>query len=176
MDTIKFLKLQIKEAHEMLENTVSDIAPEDLHKDPGGKALPLGAAYAHLLFSEDTIVNGLIQKKPALSETSFKDKTGASSPMPAMDENWSANHEKWAKTAKIDIRIIATYAKAVYAQTDAYITTLHAADLDTEIDLGSWGKKTLAYMLFTLVVGHANSLTGEISAIKGVFGKKGYPF
>lgn len=176
MNSINLLKQQIKDAHETLENTVADIKSDHLHKDPGGKALALGAAYAHLVFSEDKIVNGMIQKKPSLSETTHKDKTGASAPMPAMDENWTVNHEKWAKTVEIDLVTLRTYAQAVYAQTDKYLDSLTETDLDTEIDLGSWGKKTIAYLIYGLVVGHANSLAGEISAVKGVFGQKGYPF
>lgn len=173
---MQLLKLQIKDAHQTLESTVEDIKSEQLHQDPGGKALPLGAAYAHLVFSEDKIVNGMIQQKPSLSETTYKEKTGASAPMPAMDEKWSVNHEDWANTVQIDLPKLKEYAQAVYAQTDAYLGSLTDADLDREIDLGPWGKKTIAYLIYGLVIGHANSLAGEISAVKGVFGEKGYPF
>jgi hypothetical protein len=96
--------------------------------------------------------------------------------MPGMDANWSVNNEKWSKTVRVDLPKMKDYAKAVYAATDAYIASLTDADLDKEVDLGAWGKKTVAGLLHSFIIAHTNSLTGEISAIKGVHGAKGYPF
>jgi hypothetical protein len=173
---LQLIKDELKTARETLEGTMADVKEEYVNKDPGGKALPVGAAYAHLIFSEDSIVQGMLQQKAPLSETTWKGKTGASEPMPPMDENWSSANEKWSKTVKIDLAKIKEYAQAVYKETDEYVNSLADADLEKEVDLGSWGKKTIAYMLYSFITGHTNSLTGEISAIKGVFGAKGYPF
>ncbi len=170
------IKDQLKGAHELFENTAADIAPEHLNKDPGGKAFSLGATYAHLIFSEDAIVHGLIQHKTPLFDSTFKDKTGASSPMPPMDENWSAANEKWSKSVVIDFPKIQEYAKAVYAATSEYVESLTDSDLEKEIDLGSWGKHTIADLLTGFIIAHANSLAGELSALKGIQGAKGYPF
>lgn len=176
MTALKLLKDQLKEARELFENTAADIQEEHLHKDPGGKAFPLGATYAHLVFSEDVIVQGMMQGRAPLYETDWKDKTGASEPMPPMDENWTPMNEKWSKTVRIDFPKMQQYAKAVYAATDTYVNTLTDEDLEKEIDLGSWGKKTVAQMLSGFVISHACSLAGELSALKGVQGAKGYPF
>jgi hypothetical protein len=173
---LQLIKEELKNAHETFEATMADVTDEQLHKDPGGKALPIGAVYAHLVFSEDQIVHGMLQGKPALSETTWKDKTGAAAPMPAMDANWSVNHEAWAKSVQIDLAKLHEFAQAVYADTDAYVNSLTDEDLEKEIDLGAWGKQKVAYLLYGFIIGHTFSLTGEISAIKGVHGAKGYPF
>lgn len=173
---LQLIKDQLQNARENFENTCADITPDQLHADPGGKALPLGSLYAHLVMSEDVIVQGMLQKKAPLFEGEWKDKTGASAPLPAMDENWSTNHEQWAKTVQIDWEKIKAYAQAVYAATDAYVASLTDEDLEKEVDLGAWGKQKVAYLLYGFIIGHTNSLTGEISAIKGVHGAKGYPF
>jgi hypothetical protein len=176
MTAIDLIKQQIKTARETFENTVADVTPEQLHSDPGGKALPLGAIYAHLIFSEDAIVQGMLQGKAPLFETSMKGKTGTDKPMPAMDAEWSKNNEEWSKTVKVDLPALREYSKAVYAATDAYINTLKDEDLEKEIDLGAWGKQPLFQMLSGFLIGHTNSITGEISVLKGVQGAKGYPF
>lgn len=176
LTALQLLKNQLKEARETFEGTVADITPEQLHQNPGGKALPLGSVYAHLLFSEDVIVHGMLQGKPTLHETTWKDKTGANMPMPPMDDKWSAAHEEWSRSVQIDLLKLREFAKAVYADTDVYVNSLTDADLEKEIDLGSWGKHTLASMLSGFVIAHMNSLTGEISALKGIQGAKGYPF
>ncbi|MBI4973714.1 DinB family protein [Candidatus Roizmanbacteria bacterium] len=173
---LQLIKDQLKEAHEMFLQTVADIKEDHLHKNPGGKALPLGSLYAHLLYSEDVIVQGMIRGKAPLYTTLWKDKTGASAPMPAMDDKWEANHVMWSKKVKIDLTNMNKYGKAVFTATEKYVDSLKGKDLERIVDLGSWGKKTVASLLCGFVIGHANSLTGEISAVKGINGAKGYPF
>ncbi len=68
------------------------------------------------------------------------------------------------------------YAKAVFAATDAYMATLSDTDIEREVDLGGWGKKTVAELLYSFIIGHTNNLSGELSALKGVHSLKGYPF
>jgi len=176
MDALTLLQEQLHNARETFESTAADIREEDLHKQPGGKALPLGALWAHLVMSEDMTVQQFLQKQKPLFESDFREKTGVSEPMPAMDENWSTNHEAWANRVKIDLPAFREYEKKVYAQTEKYMTTLTNEDLEAEVDLGAWGKKTVAYMLYAFIIGHTFSLAGEISAIKGIHGAKGYPF
>ncbi len=173
---LQLLKDQLKEAHELFINTSADIKEEHVHKDPGGKAFPIGATYAHLIFSEDAILHGMIQGKAPLFETEWKNKTGADTPMPAMDEKWSAANEEWSKHVKIDMAQMKEYTNAVFAATETYINSLKDEDLEKEIDLGSWGKKTVAQLLAGFIIGHTYSLAGEISALKGVQGVTGYPF
>lgn len=173
---LQLLKDELKNAREGFQGTVGDITEEHLHKDPGGKAFPIGATYAHLVFSEDVIVHGMLQGKAPLYETTFKDKTGASSPMPPMDANWSTANEEWSKTVKVDLTQLGEYAQAVFAATDEYINSLKDEDLEKEIDLGDWGKKSMAEMLYGFIIGHTYALTGELSALKGIQGAKGYPF
>lgn len=176
LSALQLIKDELKNARETFEGTAADITDEQLHKDPGGKALPLGATYAHLVFSEDAIVQGMLQGKAPLSATTMKDKTGASSPMPAMDANWAEANEIWSKSVKLNLSELREYTKAVNAATDAYVNSLKDEDLEKEIDLGSWGKKTVAELLYGYVIGHINSLAGEISVLKGIQGAKGYPF
>jgi hypothetical protein len=173
---LQLIKDQLTDAHTTFEGTIADINIDHLHNNPGGKALPLGALIAHLAFSEDVIVLSMIQGKKPLYETAWRDKTGASEPMPAMDEKWSSAHAAWAKSVKVNLPELLKYTKAVFTHTEKYVSSLQDADLEKEIDLGSWGKKTVAHLLTGFIIAHTNSLTGEISATKGINGAKGYPF
>jgi hypothetical protein len=176
ISAIELIKFQVKNARELFEGTVADITQEQLEKVPGGKAHPLGATYAHLIFSEDAIMQGMVQGKAPLFATTWKDKTGASEPMPAMDEKWSEANDAWGKSVKINLAELREYAKAVYAATDDYLATLKDEDIEKEIDLGSWGKKSFTDFMTGFIIGHTFSLAGEISVLKGVQGAKGYPF
>ena len=176
LTALQLIKDQLKDARETFESTVADLQEEHLHKDPGGKAFPLAGTYAHLIFSEDMIINGMIQGKATLSSVTWKDKTGVSEPMPPFDENWEKAHHQWSKTAKVDLAKLREYSQAVYAATDAYVASLKDEDLEKLIDLGPMGQKTVANLLSGFVIGHTYSLTGEISVLKGIQGVKGYPF
>jgi uncharacterized damage-inducible protein DinB len=173
---IELIKQQLASAREVFQGTVADITEDQLHKDPGAKALPLGATYAHLIFSEDIIIHSMMQGKEPLFSTTYKEKTGANKSMPPMDEKWSEAHEAWAKVVSINLKQLHDYEQTVYKATDAYVNTLSNDDLEKEIDLGSWGKKTIADLLSNFIIGHTNSLAGEISVLKGIQGSKGYPF
>jgi hypothetical protein len=176
LTALQLIKDQLKDAHLTFESTVTDIKLSHLHKDPGGKALPLGSLIAHLVYSEDVIVHGMIQGKNALYLSTWKNRTGANAPMPPMDSKWEAAHMKWSREVKIKLPQLIAYMKAVFADTEKYVANLKEKDLEREIDLGSWGKKPLVSLLTGFIIAHTNSLTGEISALKGINGAKGYPF
>lgn len=173
---IQLIKDQLKEAHGMFTETVADIKDDHLHKNPGGKAFPLGSLYAHLLYSEDMIVQSMLQGKTPLYMTAWKGKTGGSDLMPPWDEKWVESHILWGKKIKINLKQMHKYGKAVFSATEKYVNSLKEKDLERVVDLGNMGKKTVAYLLTGFVIAHTNSLTGEISAIKGINGAKGYPF
>lgn len=77
---------------------------------------------------------------------------------------------------KLDIGQAREYAKAVYKATDDYLGTLSVEDLDDEIDVPGIGKNSRAYFLGIGALIHLANHVGEISALKGVQGAKGYPF
>ncbi len=176
MTALELIKIELKDARETFESTVADLTADFFNKHPEGISLPVEAAYAHLIFSEDVIISTFLQKKTPLCLSSWKDKTGASEIMPAMDENWSKNHAEWARRVQLDLPKFNEYKKAVYEATDAYVSSLKDEDIEKEIDLGGWGKKTIYSLMFNFIIGHTMSLTGEISSLKGLQGQKGYAF
>lgn len=177
MTALELLKNQMKSAHDTFESTVADIQPENLHVIPKGTALPLGSIYAHLILSEDVLVQSLLLKKQPLFASSWTNKTGIDKPMPSWESpEWSKENTEWARSVKIDLPQLREYSKAVYAATDEYLNSVKDEDLNTEIDMGVMGKFTLANFIAGLLIGHTFSLTGEISVLKGLQGLKGYPF
>ena len=70
------------------------------------------------------------------------------------------------------------YKRQVFAHTDGYLSGLSAEDLDRPFDLSSWGMGAMpvGQILTTMLLGNTYAHTGEISALKGTLGLKGYPF
>lgn len=170
MDAVSLLRKQLRDAHELLESTLGDITPEQAHYAPPGRALPVGAAYAHVSFSEDILVQHM-KGEPPLFESGAA--TGASEPHPNfMRDDWSV-YPMWTARVRFDLPALRAYAQQVYANTDAWLATLTDADLEKQ---DSFLQQDVAHMISRAIIAHADNLAGEISAIKGVQGLQGYPF
>lgn len=169
MNAVSLLEMQMQDAHNLLESTLGDITPEQIHYLPVGRALPVGAAYAHVIFSEDILVQVLKGEQP-LFETGTP--SGASEPMPNFMKGWK-DYAAWTKRVRFDLPQLRAYAQRVYANTAAYLESLSDADLDKP---DGFSDKSLGYAISRMLIGHVDNLTGEISAAKGLQDLQGYPF
>jgi hypothetical protein len=176
MDTVALLREELEDAHRLLEAVMADVTPEVAHWIPPGQANPVGATYAHVILTEDRIINGAIQRSTPLYDAAWAGKTGLSELMPVRGEAWK-DYANWTRRLKVDLPALHAYAAAVYAASDAYLASLSPADLAAPRDLSGvgMGQVTLAWILSREVVGHVDNITGEISAVKGLQGQKGYP-
>ena len=172
MDAIASLREGLGAAHWLVEGTMEGITSDQAHKQPGGNAHCIAALYAHLVSGEDMILNGMIQGKAPLAATSHAGKTGISQPPPMEGGDWA----QWGKDVRVDIPALRQYAQAVYAVSDAYIAGLKPEDLDQKLNhFPDLGPQTLNWYL-QIIIGHAHDHIGEVSALKGIQGLKGYPF
>jgi hypothetical protein len=130
----------------------------------------ISSIYAHMVFGEDGIVNGMIQGKPTLyQEGGWEAKTGVKQPQGPMQ------NEEWAAAVNMDLATFQDYAKAVFAQTDAFLANLGDADLERKIQ-GPAGETTVGWFVVNILATHFPQHLGEIAALKGVHGLKGLPF
>jgi len=171
MDAISTHREGLRWAFELLDMVMADVTPEMAHTTPPGIANPLAAIYAHAVIDLDTIPNYLLQGKAPLYQSSWAGKTGISDPQ------WQATFD-WARSVQVDLPTARQYAQAAYESTDSFLASLTEADLTREIDLSGvgFGARTLSWCITALVVSHLNNMVGEISALKGIQGAKGYPF
>ena len=137
----------------------------------GAKIGSIGAIYAHAVFSEDSIINGLVQGKPMLYRTGGWDaKVGIALP----EGDRPMQSEEWTAATKLDLSQFQPYADAVFAQTDAYLAAVPDAELERKVQ-GPAGETTVGFMVATILATHFPQHMGEIAAIKGVKGLKGLP-
>jgi len=169
----KLLLDSLKMSHEqVLEGTIEGVDNDLANKQPDGKADSIGSTYAHAVLAEDAIVNSMMKGSQPLSETEWKDKTGVDKPMSMTDPEALG---EWYHTVQVDLPKVREYAKAVYAASEEFIQNADDETITKEVDF--WGMKMpLAEAFDMFVIGHLNSIAGEISALKGIAGLKGYPF
>ena len=172
MNAIELMRNQINASHEIVEGTVADLTQEMCDHGVEGKAHPIGATYSHILTSEDFIVNMMIRGQQPLMMGDWAGKTGASEPPPGP----TGDVYGWATRVSVDLPQAREYAKAVYQNTDDYVASLTPEDLDREMEIPGFGKNSLAYYIGIAALIHPANHVGEISALKGIQGAKGYPF
>ena len=135
----------------------------------GATIASIGSIYAHMVFAEDAVINGMLQGKPMMYQSDgWEAKTGV--PFPG-----DADAGDWAKTLKMDYPKFQEYAKAVFANTDSYLANLSDADVEKKVQTPI-GEQTIGWAVTTLLGTHFPQHAGEIAALKGVQGLKGLPF
>jgi hypothetical protein len=171
MDTLTLLREGIQWGHQLVEQVMADVTPEQAHTAVPGAAHPIAAIYAHALLAEDGIVNGMLRGGAPMFASSWADTCGV--PAPAMTLS-----PEWSRGLRVDLEALRRYSQAVSASTNSYLDSLPPGGLDEVKDLSGvgLGQQTVAWMLNVLVEGHLNNMAGELSCLKGLQGLRGYPF
>lgn len=173
------LREHFQAAVQLLEGTMEGVTAEQAHWVPPGRALPIGAHYAHVVVGQDGMIQGRLRGGAPLFAGAWAGRTGLSELPPGPDPgkpgfpDWSG----WARQVRVDLTALRAYAKAVYEATDAYLAGLTDADLDRPVDLTGLGlgRIPLRQLLLRGLLGNALTHCGEISCLKGLQGGKGYP-
>ncbi|MBI5289180.1 MAG: DinB family protein [Chloroflexi bacterium] len=176
MDTIEFLREQLGQARGFLEGTMGEIDDKRAHAAMPGVLNPIAATYAHLATGEDGFVQGLIRGQGPLFATSWAGRTGLSERPPERQPDGGDWHD-WAARVRVDLGELRSYAAAVGEATDAFVGSLTPGDLDRAVDLSpfGFGERTLGWVLGAGVLGHVLSHWGEICALNGAHGGRGFP-
>ena len=171
MDSIEVLKMAFDSAHNWYQGTVAGMTAEQANELPPGITHPISELMAHILHSEDGMLNMFVRgEQPIWERDGWDKKLGL--PMMLGQQNEAA------RAFRCDPQPLEEYAQTVFANMDDYLSSLTPADLDREVDFTSigLGKMPLGRFLLTMVLGNTFAHTGEISALKGLRGEKGYAF
>lgn len=151
--------------------TIADVTHEVAHWRPPGRSVPIAGHMAHAVLSEDLLLAGFVSGSTPLLKSTHPE-TGISDLMP-LQGPW----DSWARAVEVDLPVFLSYAQAVFANTEAYVAGVSSAQLGTDTDLSSIGFGVMSAGAFLLTLAaHVAVHAGEISNIKGLQDKQGYPF
>lgn len=169
MTTVELLLEQLRDAHAALEETMDDVTQEMVERTPPGTANRIGERYVHHATAEDSLVHLFLEGRPPLMSSTWQGKTGATEPRFGTDP-------EHARRIRVEIKAARQYAHAVYATTEVYLSSLADADLERSVDMAALGSGQVSvwWVITRLVIGHIYEIHGEIAAIKGALGARGY--
>ncbi len=173
MNTVELLQYSLKNALGILKQVTADLTQEQADWMPPGIANPIGGLYWHTIASIDMVVHGWGMGKDAIFQTEgWKEKVVVSS---AGDER--KDHPPEMRETLVNLAALREYEKVVVAVVQDWLVSLTPGDMARKVKTPTpIGELGLAQMMETFVIWHINAHCGEISALKGCQGAKGYPF
>ena len=171
MDAATLIRVQFAFMHDVVRQMMTNLTPEQLHHRPAGRAMSIAANWAHMVYGEDVML-ALASGDTALAHGAWRDRTGISElDVPGTDM------AAWATRVTLDLELGRDYAQAVHDEALDYISTLRPRDINRTVDPSVFGlpPQPLGTFLHHMIA-DTHWHTGEIAAIKGVQGLRGYPF
>ena len=171
MNTVELIRYSLRTAFDILGQVTGDLTQEQADWAPPGIANPIGALLWHTVSGVDQVVFGWCRGQAPLDQGGeWQEKVLLASP-PEGEEDSLAQ----MRAIRVDLPALHEYAQAVASATQDWLASLAPEDLERKMDT-SIGELNVAQMLDTFVIWHINAHCGEIAALKGCQGAKGYPF
>jgi hypothetical protein len=158
MNTVELLQYSLGFAFDILSQVTADLTQEQADWRPPGTASTISAIYWHTLTYVDYFVRNYCIEGKRLPETveSRPDVLR----MQAVEADVSELHQ---------------FASGVRSTVQDWVASLAPTDLDRRRHTTA-GELNVGQMLEIYIVWHINVHCGEISALKGCQGLRGYPF
>ncbi len=171
MNTLELTQYALDNAFGILKQVTADLTQEQADWTPPGIAHSIGALYWHALSSTDGIVHGWCRKQPPLFEQAGWRKKVMTASAPEGEQNSDVQ----MRAVRVDLPAMHEYAQATAGAVQGWLATLTPEDLEREMETPI-GILKLGQMLMVFVAWHLDAHCGEISAMKGCQGVRGYPF
>ena len=171
MNTVESLQYSLGSAFGILGQVTADLTQEQADWIPPGIANPIGALYWHAISGADVVMHKWCLGQPPLSqEAGWQEKVFYASGPEAGEET-----VEQMRAIHVDLPALHEYAQAVNGALQGWLATLTPESLERKMDTPI-GELNLAQLLDTFIIWHINAHCGEISALKGCQGARGYPF
>ena len=161
MDALTLLRDQAAMAERLAGQILAELTDAQARwRLEGSTANPIAPTILHVYENEDRVVQGAQDRAP-LWDGAWPERAGA------------APRAVWAG-ADPDLARVLAYAAAVRAATARFLAALEPAALEREVDTPR-GKRPLAAPLSLVLVVHKFVHLGEVAALLGCQGAKGFP-
>jgi len=167
-----FLRSSVKVLHRDFRDAVKDLNEEQLHFRPLGKGNSIAFILWHMVRTEDSVMNFLLQKKPPVWNAEGWDKKFG---MDSRAQGTGMTAEQAAAIRIGSLDEFLKYTENVFQATEAYLDIVKEADLEPVQEFPFLGKRSGYQVIGGVVLQHGSEHLGEIWYVKGLQGLKGCP-
>ena len=162
MDALQLMRDQAAFVEDIASRVLADVTDEHATWRPGGSAAvnTIASTTFHVYLTEDRLVSRAFDATPLIG--SWQARLGVDP-----SSIWTASD--------LPIATLREYAAAVHAHTKQLLESAKVADLEQELETPA-GKRTVARSLSIALVVHKATHIGDVSALLGCQGLKGFPF
>ena len=164
---VMLLHGQLKQAFDTLTGTMQGVSSEVAHQVPAGIANTIAANAAHAVSGIDGIINAMVLGGAPVMASA----TTGCDPQPPMAGDWG----DWGRTVQVDLETLHGYAKQVMETVTENMQGMSDDALGQMIK-SQGGLEMPAAAWIGIAINNTCWHTGEIAALKGIQGLKGYPF
>jgi uncharacterized damage-inducible protein DinB len=158
MNTVGLLQYSLDFAFDILGQVTADLTQEQIDWRPPGIAPTIGSIYSHILTYVDLFIkDACIEQKPFPESIDSR---------PAV---------LYLQDVQVELSALHKRAGEVQRTAQDWLSSLTPADLARKRDT-TIGELNQGQMLEAYIVWHINVHCGEIAALKGCQGAKGYPW
>lgn len=175
MTALELIRINLNAAHDQFSETVADVTQEMADWLPPGVMHPIGERYAHTIGAEDWLVHSIVQGGAPWFVSTWAGRTGFGK---TSELRFDFTAEQARAFHVDDLSALHEYERAVFASTREYLASIDESAMERGFDMPKAGLHQIPAPAWWsgFVIGHLHDLMGEISALKGCLGAKGYPF
>jgi hypothetical protein len=173
MNAVELIQYSLGNAFGILSQVVTDLTQEQADWAPPGIANPIGATYWHTISSVDDILHIWVRGEESIRQRSDWQEKVLTTSVPEPGD--SGDYLAYMQAVRVDIEALHAYTEAITEAVQSWLSSLTLKDLERRLETPI-GELDVGQTLETFVIWHINAHCGEIAALKGCLGVKGYPF
>jgi len=170
MSTVDFIRGSLKQMHNMYDDAIRDLTPEQMQWRGNDSGQPISFVLWHYVRTEDNIIQFVLQRKPTVWMEGGWDKK--------FDLHATAQGTGMSLTDAQNLRLdpksdFETYMRAVWDATDAYLVSADDEFLQQKTTVKPLGEMPIQSAIGNMCLTHGFTHLGEIAHLRGLQGLKG---
>jgi len=164
MELQRYIGIELSSSKIAMGHALEGLTQEEVAWRPASGCNAIGLILFHMARTEDSIMQGMLQKKTSVWESEkWHERLGLSP-----DDAGSHYTVEQVNAFKMpQLAQILAYADAVRAKTKETLRSLPVAAFDEKINFPNVGEMSVG-ALFAFVISHASQHIGEISYLRGL--------
>jgi hypothetical protein len=170
MTAAEFVRIEVKRLHKMLDGTLSEITPEQLHAVPADhpKANTIAWGLFHCVRTEDNVVRFVLQdRRPTVwMEGAYADRLG----LPPVAQGTGMTVADAQALRIKDLDLFREYMQKVWASSEDLCAQAEPAFFDKMVTIKPLGEMPAIRALGQIVVSHGMMHVGQMELVRTLVG------